>query len=233
MNQPLTIQNLCKTYKKGLKKKVPALRDVNLSVQSGQVYGFVGPNGAGKSTTIKIALGLLRPDSGEVGFFGQNSQNYRARARVGFVPEEPNLYDHLTGKEFLYFASRLAGVSKQDISTKTNRLLERVNMMEAGERRLRTYSKGMQQRLALAQALVGDPELIIMDEPLSGLDPVGRMEIQGLISSLKEQGKTIFFSSHILSDVESICDQVALIINGEIKYTGTPENIEETFKEML
>lgn len=233
MTFPFSLSNLTKTYHKRQKSRTLALSGVSLLVKTGQIYGFVGPNGAGKSTTIKIALGLMRPDFGQVHFFGLDSRSPAARKSVGFVPEEPRLYDHLTGRELLHLAARLTGMPKTRIDGDAQALLSKVGLQEAGARRLRTYSKGMQQRLAIAQALVGDPELIVMDEPLSGLDPVARMEIQRLITSLKGQGKTIFFSSHILSDVESNCDKVALLINGEIKYTGTPENIEETFKEML
>ncbi len=216
-----------------LYEKIKILKGVSFEVTASSVYGFVGPNGAGKSTTIKIIIDLLRADEGKVLFFGKSNRDRSVRSKIGFVPEEPNLYDHLSGLEFLLFSGALAGVPKKERREEALHLLEQVGLTHAGKQRLRTYSKGMKQRLVIAQALLGDPELIIMDEPLSGLDPVGRMEIKDLIASLGKQGKTVFFSSHILSDVESICDEVAVIMGGEIKYKGSPENIEHTFREML
>lgn len=233
MDNSIELVALYKDYKRfNIKRKV-AINKVEVSIPKGVVFGFIGPNGAGKSTTIKILMDLLRPDEGEVFFGGKSNTDKEVRAKVGFVPEEPNLYDHLSGLEILQFSASLAEVPKKDRREKVLSLLERVGLSHAGKQRLRSYSKGMKQRLVIAQALLGDPDLIIMDEPLSGLDPVGRMEIKELIASLGKQGKTVFFSSHILSDVESICDQVAVIMDGEIKYKGSPENIEHTFREML
>jgi ABC-2 type transport system ATP-binding protein len=232
MDSAINFSDVSKAYRKK-RSWENVISKFFLSVDVGQIYGFIGPNGAGKSTTIKIAMSLIRPDKGEVLFFGKSNKDRNARSKIGFVPEEPNLYDHLTGLEFLQFSASLAELPKKDRRENALSLLERVGLSHAGKQRLRSYSKGMKQRLVIAQALLGDPDLIIMDEPLSGLDPVGRMEIKELIASLGKQGKTVFFSSHILSDVESICDQVAVIMDGEIKYTGSPENIEHTFREML
>ncbi len=229
----ITLKHLHKTYRKGLSKKIAAVKDLSFEVKRGEIFGFVGPNGAGKSTTIKILMGLIFADRGEAKLFGVPCQNPEARSKVGFVPEHPVLYDHLSGEEFLWFAGALYGLPKKSIKERTEELLELVGLKEARKIKLRYYSKGMQQRLVIAQALISDPELIIMDEPLSGLDPIGRMEIMDLIKELKKQGKTVFFSSHILHDVETVCNRVALIIKGGLKFLGKPDNIEETFKKAL
>ena len=232
-NFDLQVKKIKNSFKDKRYKRKDVLGEVSFKVANNRIYGFIGPNGAGKSTTIKIIMGLLCPNKGEVLFFGKSNTDKEVRAKVGFVPEEPSLYDHLSGLEFLRFSAALAGVPRRERRKRALSLLERVGLSHAGKQRLRSYSKGMKQRLVIAQALLGDPDLIIMDEPLSGLDPVGRMEIKELIASLGKQGKTVFFSSHILSDVESICDEVAVIMDGEIKYKGSPENIEHTFREML
>ena len=229
----ITLREVYKTYKKGIKQKITAVKNLSFAVEEGEIFGFVGPNGAGKSTTIKILMGLIFSDKGEAKLFGIPCQNPEARSKVGFVPEQPVLYDHLSGEEFLWFAGSLYGLPQKDIIKRTEELLELVGLKEARRLKLRYYSKGMQQRLVIAQALISDPELIIMDEPLSGLDPIGRMEIMNLIKSLKEKGKTVFFSSHILHDVETVCDRVALMVKGELKFLGKPDNIEETFRESL
>jgi len=229
----ISLKEIYKTYKKGLRQKILAVKNLSFAVEQGEIFGFVGPNGAGKSTTIKILMGLIFADRGEARLFDLPCSHPKARAKVGFVPEQPALYDHLTGAEFLHFAGELYGLSKKNFMEHALKLLEKVGLKEAMDLKLRHYSKGMQQRLVIAQALIANPELIIMDEPLSGLDPIGRMEIMDLIKSLKEEGKTIFFSSHILHDVETVCDRVALIVRGELKFLGKPDNIEETFREEI
>jgi len=229
----ISLKEIYKTYKKGLRQRILAVKNLSFAVEQGEIFGFVGPNGAGKSTTIKILMGLIFADRGEARLFDLPCSHPKARAKVGFVPEQPALYDHLTGAEFLHFAGELYGLSKKNFMEQALKLLEKVGLKEAMDLKLRHYSKGMQQRLVIAQALIANPELIIMDEPLSGLDPIGRMEIMDLIKSLKEDGKTIFFSSHILHDVETVCDRVALIVRGELKFLGKPDNIEETFREEI
>lgn len=229
----ISLKEIYKTYKKGLRQRILAVKNLSFAVEQGEIFGFVGPNGAGKSTTIKILMGLIFADRGEARLFDLPCSHPKARAKVGFVPEQPALYDHLTGAEFLHFAGELYGLSKKNFMEQALKLLEKVGLKEAMNLKLRHYSKGMQQRLVIAQALIANPELIIMDEPLSGLDPIGRMEIMDLIKSLKEEGKTIFFSSHILHDVETVCDRVALIVRGELKFLGKPDNIEETFREEI
>ena len=229
----ISLKEIYKTYKKGLRQRILAVKNLSFAVEQGEIFGFVGPNGAGKSTTIKILMGLIFADRGEARLFDLPCSHPKARAKVGFVPEQPALYDHLTGAEFLHFAGELYGLSKKNFTEQALKLLEKVGLKEAMDLKLRHYSKGMQQRLVIAQALIANPDLIIMDEPLSGLDPIGRMEIMDLIKSLKEEGKTIFFSSHILHDVETVCDRVALIVRGELKFLGKPDNIEETFREEI
>jgi len=229
----IVLKEIFKTYKRSLRQRIEAVKGLSFTVEKGEIFGFVGPNGAGKSTTIKILMGLIFADKGEARLLDLPCTCPKARAKVGFVPEQPVLYDHLTGEEFLYFTGELYGLPKKIYKKKAIELLERVGLKEVKNLRLRQYSKGMQQRLVIAQALIGDPTLIIMDEPLSGLDPIGRMEIIDLIRSLKQQGKTIFFSSHILHDVESVCDRVALMVKGELKFLGKPDNIEKTFREEL
>jgi len=229
----ISLKEIYKTYKKGLRQRILAVKNLSFAVEQGEIFGFVGPNGAGKSTTIKILMGLIFADRGEARLFDLPCSHPKARAKVGFVPEQPALYDHLTGAEFLHFAGELYGLSKKNFMEQALKLLEKVGLKEAMDLKLRHYSKGMQQRLVIAQALIANPDLIIMDEPLSGLDPIGRMEIMDLIKSLKEEGKTIFFSSHILHDVETVCDRVALIVRGELKFLGKPDNIEETFREEI
>ena len=229
----ISLKEIYKTYKRGLRQRILAVKNLSFAVEQGEIFGFVGPNGAGKSTTIKILMGLIFADRGEARLFDLPCSHPKARAKVGFVPEQPALYDHLTGAEFLHFAGELYGLSKKNFMEQALKLLEKVGLKEAMDLKLRHYSKGMQQRLVIAQALIANPDLIIMDEPLSGLDPIGRMEIMDLIKSLKEEGKTIFFSSHILHDVETVCDRVALIVRGELKFLGKPDNIEETFREEI
>jgi ABC-2 type transport system ATP-binding protein len=194
------------------KKKV--LKDISLEVQKGEVFGFLGPNGAGKTTTIKIITGLIRPDNGTVQVFDEPAQSLRAKKHIGFLPESPYFYEHLTGHEFLKIHALLGNCT--DYRTRVTDMLERVGLQDASDRPLHKYSRGMLQRIGIAQALITEPELFILDEPLTGLDPVGRKEIKDLILEQKQKGKTIFFSSHILPDAEAVCDRIGIIIQGEI-----------------
>jgi ABC-2 type transport system ATP-binding protein len=224
MTQPaIQIRGLHKTFRVGFSglKSVEALRGVDLTVQTGEIYGFLGPNGAGKSTTIKILTRLIHPTSGDALVFGEPLEDPKARRRVGYLPENPVFYDYLTGTEFLLYYASLLGVPKGEARDRARRLLERVGIPGAAKLQLRRYSKGMIQRIGIAQALLGDPELVILDEPVSGLDPIGRREMRELMMSLKEQGKTVFFSTHIIPDVEMICDRVGIIIGGRVVREGT------------
>jgi ABC-2 type transport system ATP-binding protein len=196
------------------------LKGVTLSVPEGVIYGFLGPNGAGKTTTLKILMGLLHPDGGEVSILGRPLSDGQVRRRVGFLPESPYFYDYLTGRELMHFMGALGGVSGTELEDRTAELLATVGLKGKERLQVRKYSKGMLQRLGLAQALLSDPDLVVLDEPMSGLDPVGRREIRDLILQLKARGKTVFFSSHILADAEAICDQVAILIQGEVVKEG-------------
>jgi ABC-2 type transport system ATP-binding protein len=211
----LKTEGLRKTFKVGFwGRSVTALEGLDLEVRQGEVFGFLGPNGAGKTTTIKMLMGLIYPTSGQAWLFGRPIGDQESKARLGFLPESPYFYDYLTGLEFLQFYGHLFGLRGLTLDKRIDELLELVGMSHARDLQLRKFSKGMLQRVGIAQALINDPELVVLDEPMSGLDPVGRKEIRDLILRLKESGKTIFFSSHILHDAEVLCDRVAIILKG-------------------
>jgi len=201
-------------------RAVEAVRGIDLSVKAGEIFGFIGPNGSGKTTTIKILTGLMMPTAGEAWLHGLPVSDPQSRARLGFLPEGTFFHDYLTGREFLDFHGALLGIPKSVRRTRIPELLARVGLAGAEDRQIRRYSKGMRQRAGLAQALINDPDLVILDEPMSGLDPIGRKDVRDLILSLRDEGKTVFFSSHILEDAEVICDQVAIILNGKIVTQG-------------
>jgi len=205
---------------------VSVLTDLSFSVFRNEIVGFLGPNGAGKTTTLKIINHLAFQDAGRVEIFGEDgARNPAGRRRLGFMPEQPYFYEYLTGMEFLSLCGHLTGMDRGEISTRSRMLLERVGLGNAGGMAIRKYSKGMMQRLGLAQALLHDPELVILDEPMSGLDPMGRMEVRNLIRELKTAGKTVFFSSHIISDVEALCDRVIMLHKGRKVAEGTVEEM--------
>jgi ABC-2 type transport system ATP-binding protein len=197
-----------------------AVDGLSLEIEPGEIFGLLGPNGAGKTTTLKMMVGLLRPDRGSVRLFGLPPSDRAARARMGFLPENPYFYDYLTGEEFLDFYGRLRGLAGRERRERVRKTLARVGMDRHGSRPLRKCSKGMIQRLGLAQAVLTDPDLVILDEPMSGLDPRGRREVRDLILSLRERGRTVFFSSHILQDAELICDRVAILVRGRVRSLG-------------
>jgi ABC-2 type transport system ATP-binding protein len=222
----LEIKNLYKSFKIGfIPKKREILKGISLSVKKGNIYGYLGPNGAGKTTTIKTILGLIFPDKGEIKILGRNHLDVKAKEKIGFLPENPYFYDYLTAYEFLNFYARLSNSKQKNNLKKINELLSLVGLSAFSNLQLRKFSRGMLQRIGIAQALINDPELVILDEPLSGLDPIGRKEIRDVILRLKEEGKTVFFSSHILQDIEMICDQVGIIINGKIISEGKLEDL--------
>lgn len=222
----ISIRNLKKSFKGHLSiGRIEALRGVDLNVPSSGIYGFIGPNGAGKTTTLKIITGLIFPDEGEVKIFGKPNSEFTARSNIGFLPESPYFYDYLTGEELVFFFGSLFKIPKKELKERTISLLELVGLKGKEKLPLRKYSKGMLQRVGLAQALISDPELLILDEPMSGLDPIGRREIRDLILKLKKEGKTIFFSSHILADAEMICDEVGIIVKGKIVERGKLETL--------
>lgn len=221
MEPVLEIRGLEKGFRGhlGLGRTV-ALDGLDLAVEPGQVIGLLGPNGAGKSTTIKVVLGLLCPDRGSVRVLGGSPRDPAVRRRIGYLPEQPYFYDWLTAEEFLDFYGRLRGLSARERRERNGALLERVGLAEKRRIPLRKYSKGMVQRLGLAQAIQHEPELVILDEPMSGLDPSGRRDVRDLILELRASGKTVFFSSHILQDAETLCDGVAILAGGRVRAEG-------------
>jgi len=217
----LSIDGLYKSFDPGLfERRVEVLKGLTLEVRRGETFGFLGPNGAGKTTTIKAITGLIRPDRGRISICGLPHDRLEARGRIGFMAESPYVYNHLTGREFLEFHAELLGLPRRQIAGRVDELLELVSMSGHAGRAMRTFSKGMLQRLSLAQALLGRPELLILDEPMSGLDPVGRRDVRDIILAEKERGTTVFFSSHIIPDVETICDRVAILVDGTVRAVG-------------
>jgi ABC-2 type transport system ATP-binding protein len=235
----ISVSRLSKVYRSGFRmKRVDALTDLSLEIEKGEIFGFLGPNGAGKTTLIKILMGLCEPTAGSALVFGRPPRDAAAKSRLGFLPESPYFYDHLTAREFLQLAARLSSVERADIAGRVVGLLRLLRMEAAADAQMRGFSRGMLQRMGIAQALVADPELVILDEPMGGLDPIGRKEFRDIIVDLRERGKTVFFSTHILSDVEMICDRVGIIIGGRMVevgrlnqiLTGDIESIEVTVK---
>lgn len=210
------------------KQTVRALDGLSLSVASGEVFGLLGPNGAGKTTTFKILMGLIRPTSGEARILASPVQDVTMRRRIGYLPEQPYFYDYLTAREFLLYCGALCDLPKATASQRTDELLQQVGLTDSADKQLRKFSKGMLQRVGLAQALIHDPEVMFLDEPMSGLDPLGRREVRDLIVGLRAQGKTIFFSSHILTDVEAMCDRVAILNKGRLIESGKLSEILKT-----
>jgi ABC-2 type transport system ATP-binding protein len=217
----IRVTKLRKEFRHGFfMRRVLAVKGVSFEVSSEEIFGFLGPNGAGKTTTIKMLTGLIAPSSGEATLFGRAVPSPEALARVGFLPENPYIYPYLTPTEFVELCARLSGLSRPAARSRTRRVLEQVGVLYAADRPVRRLSKGMLQRTGLAAALVSDPELLILDEPMSGLDPVGRKEVRDLILDERRNGRTIFFSTHILSDVETMCDRVAILRKGEVVVSG-------------
>jgi ABC-2 type transport system ATP-binding protein len=197
-----------------------ALMDLDLSVDEGEIFGLLGPNGAGKTTTLKLLMGIIFPTRGSARILGRRLGDKTAKAQIGFLPENPYFYDYLTGREFLKYYGQLYGIARRERVRRADALLERVGLRDAADLPLKGYSKGMLQRIGLAQALLNDPRVVFLDEPQSGLDPLGRKEIRDIILQLREEGKTVFFSSHILADAELVCDRVGILYEGELKDIG-------------
>ena len=219
----ISVKNFKKSYRSEFwLKKIPAIEDLSFEVEQSTVTGFLGANDAGKSTTIKSILGLLIPDAGEIRFFGDKELSPETRSRIGFLPERPFFYEYLSGKEFLEFYAQLSGMKLgKKLNLRIEELLELVGLSHAGEKKLREYSKGMLQRVGIAQAIIHDPELIIFDEPMSGLDPDGRYDVGQILQQIAEQGKTVFFSSHLLDDVERISKNLVVLKKGSLIYQGS------------
>ncbi|MEO5936007.1 MAG: ABC transporter ATP-binding protein [Terriglobales bacterium] len=215
----IEIKNLKKSYTVGFWRKTVrwGLRDLSLTVDSGEIFGCLGPNGAGKTTTLKLLMGLIYPTEGEVRILDMAIDDPRMKAQIGFLPEQPYFYDYLTPIELLGYYARLSGVPAGEVPQRLTATLRRVGMEESADTPLRRFSKGMLQRIGIAQAIIHDPKIVFLDEPMSGLDPVGRREVRELIEGLRHEGKTVFFSTHILSDAETLCDRVAVLHKGELR----------------
>ena len=224
---PIEVRGLSKTYRLGfwMSRKVQALKSLDLTVNAGEVCGLLGPNGAGKSTTLKVLMGLVKASSGEARLFGMPPTFKETRRQIGFVPENPAPYEYLTGKEFLTLAGRLAGLSGMSLDQRVGEVLHLVAMERAAGLQIRRYSKGMIQRIALAQAIIHKPKLLILDEPTSGLDPVGRRQMRDLILAEREQGTTVLFCTHIIPDVETLCDRVAVLVAGKQVRQGSVKEL--------
>jgi len=218
----IEILGLEKTYMVGFWRKRPkrALSPLRLTVEDGEIFGFLGPNGAGKTTTLKLLMGLVFPTSGSARLLGQEWTEPEVKAQIGFLPEQPYFYDHLTAHELLNYYAQLSGVPAKERSRRVDSTLHRVGLKDVNGVQLRKFSKGMLQRVGIAQAILHDPKLVFFDEPMSGLDPMGRREVRDLMEQLKQEGKTVFFSTHILSDAEALCDRVAIIHKGELRGIG-------------
>src|SRR5262245_54804392 len=227
------ITNLSKDYEVGFwrKRKVRALDDLTVSIDEGQIFGFLGANGAGKTTTLKLLMRLIFPTSGTARILGSDIQSVRMHERIGYLPENPYFYDYLTAREFLEYCAEIFGYPSVERKKRAADLLARVNLDEKSwDKQLRKFSKGMLQRVGLAQSLINDPEIVFLDEPMSGLDPVGRREVRDLIGSLREDGKTVIMCSHILSDIEVLCDRVAILKGGRLSQVGHLDELRKTTK---
>jgi ABC-2 type transport system ATP-binding protein len=228
----IEILGLEKTYRVGFWRKRPkhALRPLHLQVEEGEIFGFLGPNGAGKTTTLKLLMGLVSPTAGSARILGKDWTDLSVRAEIGFLPEQPYFYDYLTAHELLDYYGQLSGIPSEHRKERVERMLQRVGLRDVHGVQLRKFSKGMLQRVGIGQAILHDPKLVFFDEPMSGLDPMGRREVRDLMDQLKQEGKTVFFSTHILSDAEALCDRVAIIHKGELRGVGAIEDLTSTVR---
>ncbi len=228
----IEILGLAKTYQVGFWRKRPkcALQPLHLSVEEGEIFGFLGPNGAGKTTTLKMLMGLVYPSAGSARILGSEINDPGMKAQIGFLPEQPYFYDYLTATELLEYYAQLSGVAAKDRKRRASEVLVRVGLPDVSGMQLRKFSKGMLQRVGIAQAILHNPRVLFFDEPMSGLDPIGRREVRDLMEELKHAGKTVFFSTHILSDAEALCDRVAIIHQGELRGVGAVADLTSSIK---
>jgi len=248
----VTVENLTKVYPVPMRRqRIIAVRNLNLEVNEGEVYGLLGPNGSGKSTTLKVLLGLVTPNQGKATIFGKDSREYRSRAEVGFLPENPYFYKFLSAEETLRFYGKICGLRSKELDARIHELIELVGLQDARHRRVGGFSKGMLQRIGLAQALVQDPKLVVLDEPTAGVDPAGSRQIRDLILDLKKRGKTVLLTSHLLGQVQEVCDRVGIMARGEMVREGSldelttiqrqteflvedaPEGLQEKIEELI
>jgi ABC-2 type transport system ATP-binding protein len=224
--KPIRIVGLTKEFRLGLRRRRSlAVNGLDLEVEPGEIFGFLGPNGAGKTTTIKILMGLIYPTSGTAWILDREIGDVAVKREIGFLPEAPYFYEYLTSEEFLRFYGQIFGLGGTALVKKIDQMLEMVKLTEARRLPLRKFSKGMLQRIGLAQALINDPKVVILDEPMSGLDPIGRRDVRDVILHLRDQGKTVFFSTHILPDVEMICDRVGILVKGHLRAVGAVQDL--------
>jgi ABC-2 type transport system ATP-binding protein len=225
----LEVEGLRKVFHIGFfRKRVEAVNGTSFRVNRGEIFGLLGPNGAGKTTTIKAILRLIFPTEGEIRLFGRSADDREAARRVGYMPENPYIYQYLKPREFLDLCGRLVGLSKSERQARSEEMIDKVGLRHAVDRPIGKFSKGMMQRIGLAQALLHDPELLVLDEPMSGLDPIGRKEVRDLLVEQRERGKTLLFTSHILSDVELLCDRIVIMQQGKITSEGQVHDLLET-----
>src|SRR5499425_2617766 len=231
----LEILGLEKTYSVGFWRKRPklALKPLHLTVEEGEIFGFLGPNGAGKTTTLKMLMGLVFPTAGSARILGMDLNDPTVKAQIGFLPEQPYFYDYLPAHELLDYYGRLSRVPGKELSPRIEKVLDRVGLRDVCGVQLRKFSKGMLQRVGIAQAILHNPKIVFFDEPMSGLDPLGRREVRDLMSQLKQKGKTVFFSTHILSDAETLCDRVAIIHKGQLRGIGEVEDLTSSVQGQI
>lgn len=235
MDPIIKIDNLRVEFRTGNLRQSPkvALKGLNLAIDAGEIFGFIGPNGAGKTTTINVLLGFVNPTAGDAYLFGVNVREPIARQRIGYLPELTYYYKFLSVEELLRFYARIFGIPRREADKRIDELLRLVELETVRTRPIKTYSKGMQQRVGLAQALINNPDLLILDEPTSGLDPIGRMKVRQIIQRLKNEGKTVFFSSHELGEVETVCDRVGILHEGELRMVGRVSDLKAQFQTDL
>ncbi len=223
----IEILNLQKSYTSGFwrKRRKVALQPLNLAIQEGEIFGYLGPNGAGKTTTLRLLMGIIFPSGGSARILGHDMQDPRIKAQIGFLPEQPYFYDYLTAAELLHYYAQLSGVAAGERAPRVSAMLKRVGLAGAADVQLRKFSKGMLQRVGIAQAILHQPKVVFLDEPMSGLDPIGRREVRDLIQGLKDEGRTVFFSTHILADAEDLCDRVAVLHEGTLRGAGTIQEL--------
>ncbi len=222
----VTVEKLTKVYPVPMRRqRIIAVRNLSLDVNEGEVYGLLGPNGSGKSTTLKVLLGLVTPNQGKATIFGKDSREYRSRAEVGFLPENPYFYKFLSAEETLRFYGKICGLRSKELDARIHELIELVGLQDARHRRVGGFSKGMLQRIGLAQALVQDPKLVVLDEPTAGVDPAGSRQIRDLILDLKKRGKTVLLTSHLLGQVQEVCDRVGIMARGEMVREGSLDEL--------
>lgn len=226
----ISTKNLKKEYSGSgfSKEKITALKNFSFNVQEGDIFGLLGPNGAGKTTLVKVLLGIVYPTEGEVSIFGESIKNEKYKKRVGYLPENHKFPNYLTGEQVLHYFGMLSGMSKADVQSRSDEYLKIVDMDKWKKTKIKKYSKGMMQRLGIAQAMINEPDLIFLDEPTDGVDPIGRKEIRDILIGLKEKGKTIFLNSHLLSEIELVCNRVAILNKGELIKEGTIDEITST-----